>query len=101
LCETFRGRIINLHPALPGEFPGAHAIEDAFAAWKRGEISRSGCMVHEVIPELDAGQAIMTREVPFQASDTLESYATRIHAAEHEIIVEATRRVLKGLKQPA
>jgi formyltetrahydrofolate-dependent phosphoribosylglycinamide formyltransferase len=101
LCETFRGRIINLHPALPGEFPGAHAIEDAFAAWQRGEISRSGCMVHEVIPELDAGKPIVTREVPFLEGDTLESYATRVHAAEHEIIVEATRRVLEGFRQPA
>jgi formyltetrahydrofolate-dependent phosphoribosylglycinamide formyltransferase len=48
LLQRFPGRIINLHPALPGEFPGAHGIEDAFAAWRRGEITRSGCMVHHV-----------------------------------------------------
>ncbi len=97
LCQTFLGRIINLHPALPNEFAGAHAIEDAFAAWQRGEISRSGCMVHHVIPELDAGEAIVTKEVPFFAGDTLETFAARVHSAEHEIIVEATRTVLQRI----
>ncbi len=94
LCKTFLGRIINLHPALPNEFAGAHAIEGAFAAWQRGEISRSGCMVHHVIPELDTGEAILTREVPFMAGDTLETFAARVHEAEHEIIVEATKKIL-------
>ncbi len=98
LCQTFAGRIINLHPALPGEFPGAHAIEDAFAAWQRGEISKSGCMVHFVIPELDAGKAILTKEVTFLEGDTLETYSTRVHAAEHEIIVEATQKILREQK---
>jgi formyltetrahydrofolate-dependent phosphoribosylglycinamide formyltransferase len=98
LCKIFAGRIINLHPALPSEFPGAHAIEDAFTAWQRGEISRSGCMVHFVIPELDAGKAILTKEVAFVEGDTLESFASRLHTAEHEIIVKATKLVLE--KQP-
>ncbi len=97
LCQTFLGRIINLHPALPNEFAGAHAIEDAFAAWQKSEISRSGCMVHHVIPELDAGEAIVTREVPFIEGDTLETFAARVHTAEHKIIVEATRKILKEL----
>ncbi len=94
LCQTFLGRIINLHPALPNEFAGAHAIEDAFAAWQRGEISRSGCMVHHVIPELDAGEVIVTKEIPFMVGDTLETFASRVHEAEHQIIVEATKKML-------
>ncbi len=96
VCQTFLGRIINLHPALPNEFAGAHAIEDAFAAWQQGKISRSGCMVHHVIPELDAGEPIVTREVPFIEGDTLESFASRVHEAEHQIIIEATRKVLEN-----
>jgi formyltetrahydrofolate-dependent phosphoribosylglycinamide formyltransferase len=100
LVERFPRSIINLHPALPGEFPGAHGIEDAFAAWQRGEISRSGCMVHHVIEELDAGEPIATRIVPFRAEDTLESYAARLHTAEHELIVEATRIALERIKPP-
>jgi formyltetrahydrofolate-dependent phosphoribosylglycinamide formyltransferase len=96
LCQTFLGRIINLHPALPNEFAGAKAIEDAFAAWQRGEISRSGCMVHHVIPELDAGEAIVTKGVPFIEGDTLETFASRVHEAEHQIIVEAARKILEN-----
>jgi formyltetrahydrofolate-dependent phosphoribosylglycinamide formyltransferase len=97
LIDGFPGRIINLHPALPGEFPGAHGIEDAFQAWQRGEISRSGCMVHHVIRDLDAGKAIATREVPFETGDTLESYAEKIHKAEHELIVESTNFAIENL----
>ena len=55
--------VINLHPALPGQFAGAHAIEDAYNAWLEGKITQSGCMVHVVIPELDAGEAIATGAV--------------------------------------
>jgi formyltetrahydrofolate-dependent phosphoribosylglycinamide formyltransferase len=98
LIQRFPGRIINLHPALPGEFPGAHGIEDAFKAWQRGEISRSGCMVHHVIKDLDAGEPIVTREVPFEPGDTLETYSTKIHKAEHEMIVQATKITLEKLQ---
>ncbi len=85
---------INLHPALPGQFPGAHGIEDAYAAFKRGEIKESGCMVHVVTPELDAGPVIATRTVPFENDDTLESFSTRLHEAEHELIVEAIQKIV-------
>jgi formyltetrahydrofolate-dependent phosphoribosylglycinamide formyltransferase len=98
LIECFPGRIINLHPALPGEFPGAHGIEDAFKAWQRGEIARSGCMVHHVIKDLDAGEPIVTREIPFETGDTLERYSEKIHKAEHEIIVQATKITLEKLQ---
>jgi formyltetrahydrofolate-dependent phosphoribosylglycinamide formyltransferase len=50
--------IINLHPALPGKFPGATAKEDAYNAFLRGEITHTGCMSHWVIPELDSGKVI-------------------------------------------
>lgn len=91
--ETFPNTI-NLHPALPGQFPGAHGIEDAYAAFQRGEIKESGCMVHVVTPELDAGPVIATRVVPFETGDTPQSFAARLHAAEHELIVEAVQKTL-------
>jgi formyltetrahydrofolate-dependent phosphoribosylglycinamide formyltransferase len=97
LIDRFSGRVINLHPALPGEFPGAHAIQDAFQAWLEGGITRSGCMVHHVIRELDAGPVIAQHEVEFQPDDTLESFSARLHAAEHALIVEATRTVLNEI----
>ena len=99
--EGVRVPVINLHPALPGQFAGAHAIEDAYNAWLEGKITQSGCMVHHVIPQLDAGEPIATRVVPFIAGDTLEIFADRLHAAEHELIVAAARSVLETFKQPA
>ena len=97
LIDRFPGRIINLHPALPGEFPGAHGIEDAFNAWLEGRITRSGCMVHHVIRDLDAGEPIATKVVPFEIGDTLEVFATRLHKAEHELFVESTNIALQNL----
>ncbi len=92
--DRFPGRVINLHPALPGQFAGTQAIERAFAAFAAGEITKSGCMVHYAIPEVDAGPVIASREVHFDTGDTLESFAARLHAAEHELIVAATRTAL-------
>jgi formyltetrahydrofolate-dependent phosphoribosylglycinamide formyltransferase len=86
---------INLHPALPGQFPGAHGIEDAFASFERGEIKESGCMVHVVTPDLDAGPVIATKGVPFETGDTLETFAARMHTAEHALIVKAIQKVLE------
>ncbi|MGL4610959.1 MAG: phosphoribosylglycinamide formyltransferase [Trueperaceae bacterium] len=83
---------INLHPALPGQFPGAHGIEDAYAAFQRGEITESGCMIHVVTPELDAGPVVATRVVKFENGDTLESFSRRLRAAELELIVEGIQR---------
>ncbi len=98
MIDRFPHQIINLHPALPGEFPGAHGLEDAFHAWREGRITQSGCMVHFVIRELDAGPVIGTRTVEFQISDTLESFSDRVHAAEHDLIVQAASTVLNGIR---
>ena len=95
--NQFPNRVINLHPALPGAFAGTHAIERAFEAYQRGEISQSGCMIHRVIPEVDAGEVITTATVPFQEGDTLEIYEERMHTAEHELIVKGIRLALEGL----
>ena len=92
--NRFPHQIINLHPALPGEFAGTHAIERAWEAHQRGEITRSGCMVHFAIPEVDAGAVLVQKSVPFEPNDTLESFERRLHQAEHEIIVAATIKAL-------
>ena len=90
----FPRRVINLHPALAGTFPGAHGIEETFAAFQRGEVQHGGCMVHYAIPEVDAGAVIVQEVVPIHHGDTLEDFAERLHAAEHHIIVEAVWRCL-------
>lgn len=95
--DRFPDRVLNLHPALPGTFPGTHAIERAFAAWTRGEIDRSGVMVHLVPDEgVDAGPVLGSEEVRFQAGETLEAFTSRMHAAEHQLLLATLRKVLRS-----
>jgi formyltetrahydrofolate-dependent phosphoribosylglycinamide formyltransferase len=93
--ERFPSRVINLHPALPGAFPGTDAIERAFTAFQRGEVASGGVMVHFVVPEVDAGQVIAQSAVPIAPDDTLDSFTARVHEVEHRLLVEAVKRVLK------
>ncbi|KAJ3060763.1 hypothetical protein HK102_009369, partial [Quaeritorhiza haematococci] len=91
-----KGRVMNLHPALPGQFDGAHAIERAFTAFKEGKIQHTGVMVHRVIPEVDRGEVILQRIVPIEKDDTLESLEERIHKVEHGLIVEGANKMLES-----
>ena len=86
--------VINLHPALPGAFDGAHAIERAYEAFQKGEIEHSGVMVHRVVKEVDRGQPVLVREVEIVPGEAIEAFEERLHAVEWKIIVEATRKVL-------
>jgi formyltetrahydrofolate-dependent phosphoribosylglycinamide formyltransferase len=95
--DALGGKIINLHPALPDQFAGAHAIEDAFKAYQRGEITFTGCMVHYVIPEIDAGPVIAQARVPILPDDTLEKLEARMHQTEHQLIVHATKLALRDI----
>lgn len=92
--SPFGDRVLNLHPALPGQFAGTHAIERAHAAFLRGEISHTGCMVHRVIAEVDAGEALDTEQVAILPEDTPETLAERMHKAEHRLLVRALRAEL-------
>lgn len=95
--QRFPRRVINLHPALPGQFAGTHAIERAFNAFQRGEITHSGCMVHYAIPEVDAGEVVASVAVNLYAEDTLADFEARMHAAEHQLIVEAVEVALQAI----
>ncbi|KAI5805383.1 formyl transferase-domain-containing protein [Peziza echinospora] len=93
--------IINLHPALPGQFDGANAIERSYQAWKNGEIKKTGVMIHYVIQDVDRGEPILVREVEFKEGEGLEELEGRIHAVEHEAIVEGTVLALEQMKRRA
>lgn len=93
--EQFPQKVINLHPALPGEFAGTEAIGRTFAAYQAGKVKYSGCMVHYVVPEVDAGPVIAQAIVPFETGDTLETFEARLHTTEHRLIVEAIHLTLK------
>ncbi|OBZ86279.1 Phosphoribosylglycinamide formyltransferase [Choanephora cucurbitarum] len=95
----FSNNVMNLHPALPGQFDGAHAIERAYEAYKKGEIKHTGIMVHKVIADVDRGQVILQKEVPIYDTDSLEDLEERIHSFEHKLIVEGAQVFLDELKQ--
>ncbi len=94
----FSGRVLNLHPALPGSFPGTDAIARAFEAFGRGEITHTGVMVHWVVPEVDAGPVIATAAVPIYPADTLAELEIRVHETEHRLLVAALRTVCEVMR---
>ncbi|KAG6371972.1 phosphoribosylglycinamide formyltransferase [Boletus reticuloceps] len=91
--------VINIHPALPGQFDGANAMERGFEAFQRGEVDRLGVMVHRVIAEVDRGAPIIMREVEVHKGEDLKNdYEPRMHRTEWDIIVEATKLVLDEVR---
>ncbi len=92
--DRFPGRVLNLHPALPGQFAGTHAIQRAYEAFRRGEIDHTGVMVHWVVPEVDAGPVLTSEHVPIYATDSPDDLEARIHAVEHRLLVQAIQVAL-------
>lgn len=90
--------VINLHPALPGQFNGAHAIERAWKAFQEKQITKTGIMVHYVISEVDMGEPILTRDIEMREGEGLEELEQRIHQNEWEIIVQGTKMAIEKLK---
>lgn len=86
--------VINLHPALPGAFDGAHAIERAYEAFQKGEIKHSGAMVHRVVREVDRGEPVIVREIEIKEGEAIEAFEERLHKVEWDIIVQATAKLL-------
>ena len=96
--DRFHGRVVNIHPALPGQFPGTHAIERAYAAFQRGETPGTGVMVHLVPDEgVDDGPVLGMVEVAMQAGESLEALEARIHTIEHRLYVETLRRLFEEI----
>jgi phosphoribosylglycinamide formyltransferase 1 len=90
--SAFRGRILNIHPSLLPAFPGLEAQKQAL---EHG-VKFSGCTVHFVDENLDAGPIVMQAAVPVEDGDTPETLAERILREEHRIYTEAVRIVLEG-----
>jgi len=82
--DRFAERIVNVHPSLLPQFPGAYAIDDALAAG----VDTTGVTVHYVDEGVDTGGVIRQEPVPVEPRDTL---VERIHAVEHRILPEVVR----------
>jgi phosphoribosylglycinamide formyltransferase-1 len=92
----FPGRVVNLHPALPGAFAGTHALERAYAAYQSGVIAGTGVIVHLVPDEgVDSGPVLALRQVPIHPGDSLETLAARVHTAEHVLLVDTLRDLIQ------
>jgi len=90
--SEFPNRILNIHPSLLPAFPGLEAQRQAL---EHG-VKWSGCTVHFVDENLDAGPIIVQAMVPIRDDDTPETLAERILKEEHRIYAEAVRIVLSG-----
>ena len=88
--RQWEGRIVNIHPSLLPAFRGLKPQAQALAAGVRV----TGCTVHYVVPELDAGPTIAQTEVPVLAGDTVETLSARILDVEHRLYPEAVRSAL-------
>ncbi|WFD42162.1 phosphoribosylglycinamide formyltransferase 1 [Malassezia psittaci] len=93
--------IINLHPAMPGAFDGANAIERAYEAYQNKEIQHTGVMVHEVVAEVDRGAPILVQQVPIYPNQTLDALETKMHQVEHDLLVRAVDKVLNSASEPS
>jgi phosphoribosylglycinamide formyltransferase-1 len=89
---AFHNRILNIHPSLLPAFPGLEAQRQAL---EHG-VKYSGCTVHFVDENLDAGPIVLQACVPVEDSDTPETLSERILREEHRIYADAVRIVLEG-----
>jgi phosphoribosylglycinamide formyltransferase-1 len=92
LIGKFENRIMNIHPALLPSFPGTNGQADALAYG----VKVSGCTVHFVELEMDAGPIILQAAVPVLDDDTKESLSKRILEQEHKLYPKAINLFAKG-----
>ncbi|HTB68527.1 MAG TPA: phosphoribosylglycinamide formyltransferase [Steroidobacteraceae bacterium] len=97
----FAGRIINIHPALLPQFggQGMYGLNVHRAVLAAG-LKISGASVHWVDEDYDTGAVIAQVRVPVEAGDSAQSLATRVQAAERELIIEVLTAAASGRLQP-
>ena len=93
-CESFPGKIINIHPALLPKFGGkgmwGNHVHKAVLEAKEKE---SGATIHFVTPGIDEGEIILQKSFEISESETVESLAKKIHEVEYEIFPKAINKV--------
>jgi phosphoribosylglycinamide formyltransferase-1 len=88
--RAFENRIVNIHPSLLPAYPGLDVHERVLAAGEKV----SGCTVHFVNEDLDAGPIILQRAVEVKENDTAETLSARILEQEHAAYVEAVKQIV-------
>ena len=97
LLESYRGRILNTHPALLPKFGGhgMYGMRVHEAVLRAGE-SESGPSVHLVDAEYDTGRVLAQAQVPVEAADTPETLAARVQACERGLVVRVLGQIAQG-----
>ena len=90
--ERWRGRMLNVHPALLPSYKGLHTHERALA----DGVKIHGCTVHFVSPEMDEGPIVAQAAIPVLDADTPQTLAARVLEQEHIIYPMALRLVASG-----
>ncbi|MDE2133626.1 MAG: phosphoribosylglycinamide formyltransferase [Alphaproteobacteria bacterium] len=90
--RKWEGRLLNIHPSLLPAFKGVRVHEQALQAGVRV----SGCTVHFVVRELDAGPIVAQAAVPVKPDDTPDTLAARVLQAEHKLYPAALRQLAEG-----
>lgn len=91
--SKWHNKVINIHPSLLPSFKGLNAQEQALKAG----VKITGCTVHYVTPEIDAGAIIAQVAVPVLPDDDIQSLSERILAEEHKCYVEAVRSIAESI----
>lgn len=95
VVHAYPSRILNIHPSLLPAFAGGMAPRPQRDALEAG-VKVSGCTVHFVTEEVDAGPIIAQAAVPVLDDDTVESLSARILEREHQLLPQAIALVLSG-----
>lgn len=95
MFDAFEGRVVNTHPSLLPAFRGAHAVEEAVEAGVR----LTGCTIHVMVAEVDAGPILAQEAVPVEPDDTVDSLHQRIKAVEHRLYPQVVGRLMDDIDQ--
>ncbi|MFO7675833.1 MAG: phosphoribosylglycinamide formyltransferase [bacterium] len=93
--DHYPERIMNIHPSLLPAFAGLQGL-DIHAAVLAAGVKVTGCTVHFVTNEVDAGPIIVQRAIPVREEDTPEQLALRVIIEEHQAYPEAVRLFCEG-----
>ena len=96
--ERFARKIIALHAALPGQFPGEDPTRQAWQASQRGDIRWSGCHVHQVGPEGTPAQVIRQLVVPISPGDDFARFSKRMSLGERWVLLKSIKQLLYELR---
>ena len=90
--RRWKGRLVNIHPSLLPDFPGAHAHRDALAAG----VSVTGCTVHLVDEGVDSGPILAQREIEVLPGDDEKALQERVKGVEHLLYPDVLDRLCSG-----